>query len=142
MSITAFQTTYSKLLIHWNKIWTHNHLVGTQTLNYLVKLASLDKWLSVRLQTKWLWVQIPLQSLNKLHVSHLFQARGSLAFRLLWIVDPLCMWHDNNIQYWLTICSTGSQFILLNFNSLLWSLSLNQRQIYLLFMFYYFFDTF
>ena len=26
-------------------------------------MASLAKWLSVRLQTKWLWVQVPLQSL-------------------------------------------------------------------------------
>ena len=27
-------------------------------------MASLAKWLSVRLQTKWLWVRIPLQSVN------------------------------------------------------------------------------
>ena len=27
-------------------------------------MVSLAKWLSVRLQTKWLWVRIPLQSLN------------------------------------------------------------------------------
>ena len=30
--------------------------------------ASLAKWLSVRLRTKWLWVRIPLQSLNITHV--------------------------------------------------------------------------
>ena len=27
-------------------------------------MASLAKWLSVRLRTKWLWVGVPLQSLN------------------------------------------------------------------------------
>ena len=27
-------------------------------------MASLAKWLGVRLRTKWLWVRIPLQSLN------------------------------------------------------------------------------
>ena len=32
---------------------THNHLVCRWTL-------SLAKWLSVRLQTKWLWVPVPL----------------------------------------------------------------------------------
>ena len=57
----------------WNKrnIWrwndcngtrTHNQLVRKQTLNHSVKLASLAKWLSVRLGNRWLWVQIPLQS--------------------------------------------------------------------------------
>ena len=37
---------------------THNHLVHKRTLNYLAKLAklaSLAKWLSVRLRNKWLW---------------------------------------------------------------------------------------
>ena len=37
--------------------------VLTTQLNHL---ASLAKWLSVRLRTKWLWVQIPLQSLIRL----------------------------------------------------------------------------
>ena len=44
---------------------------GTRTHNYLVKepyhlakLASLAKWLSVRLQTKSLWVRVPLQPLK------------------------------------------------------------------------------
>ena len=40
-------------------------------------MASLTKWLSVRLQTKWLWVQVPLQSL-KLQISYLFRAWSSL----------------------------------------------------------------
>ena len=45
-------------------------------------LASLAKWLSVRLRTKWLWVQTLLPSL-KLQKSHLFRARSSLTFRQL-----------------------------------------------------------
>ena len=37
---------------------------GTRTHNHLAKLASLAKWLSVRLQTKSLWVRVPLQPLK------------------------------------------------------------------------------
>ena len=77
----AFQsesTLYSclnvKEILAWNrsKIWslsdyrgtlTYNHLDCKQTLNHLAKLASLAKWLIVRLRTKSLWVQVPLQSL-------------------------------------------------------------------------------
>ena len=36
-----------------NGIRTHNHLVRKRTLNHLVKLTSLAKLLSVRLQTTW-----------------------------------------------------------------------------------------
>ena len=36
------------------------------SLIILKKLASLAKWLSVRLQNKWLWVQIPLLSIPQL----------------------------------------------------------------------------
>ena len=54
---------------------THNHLVLKQTLNHLTKLY-LHLW------TKWLWVQVQLQSL-KLHISHLLQAKSSLAFKQL-----------------------------------------------------------
>ena len=45
-----------------NVIQTHNHLAHKRTLNHLAKLACLAKWLSVCLQTKWLWVQITLLS--------------------------------------------------------------------------------
>ena len=41
-----------------NGIRTHNRIVCKWTLNHvaeLAKLASLAKWLSVRIQTKWLW---------------------------------------------------------------------------------------
>ena len=38
------------------------------------------RWNVVRLQTKWLWVRVPLQSL-KLQISRLFRARSSLTFK-------------------------------------------------------------
>ena len=41
---------------------------------------NLAKWLSVHLQTKWLWVRIMLLSL-KLQIWCLLQARSSLTFR-------------------------------------------------------------
>ena len=40
-----------------------SHLVHTRTLNHLAKLVSYDKWLSVCLSTKCLWIRIPLLSL-------------------------------------------------------------------------------
>ena len=43
-------------------IRTHNRLVRKRTLNHLAKTTILAKWLSVRLQTKWVWVCIPLLS--------------------------------------------------------------------------------
>ena len=51
--------------------------IFTTQLNHLTSLA---KWLSVRLQTKWLWVRFPLQSL-KLKISRLFPAGSSLKLR-------------------------------------------------------------
>ena len=50
-----------------NGIRTHNHLVHKRTLSRLAKLASLAKWLTIRLRTKWLWLRIPLQSLKLRH---------------------------------------------------------------------------
>ena len=43
-----------------NGIRTHNRLVRKRTLNHLAQQASLAKWVSVSLQIKWLWVQIPV----------------------------------------------------------------------------------
>ena len=42
--------------------------------------SSLAKWLSVCLQTKWLWVRISLLSLKR-QIWHLLWARSSLTFR-------------------------------------------------------------
>ena len=44
--------------------------------------TSLVKWLSVRLQTKWFWARVQLQSL-KFQVSRLLRARSSLTIRQL-----------------------------------------------------------
>ena len=60
-----------------NGIRTHNHLVRKWTLYHL---ASLAKWLSVRLRTKWLCVRIPLLPL-KLQIWRLLRTRRSLKFR-------------------------------------------------------------
>ena len=51
-------------------------------LCFLYFEISLAKWLSIRLQTKWFWVRVHLQSL-KLHVTRLLRARSSLTFRQL-----------------------------------------------------------
>ena len=52
-------------------------------LNHLVKpFGQLAKWFSVRLQTKWFWVRVKLQSL-KHQISHQLRAMSSLTFRQL-----------------------------------------------------------
>ena len=64
-----------------DKIITYSQMHHTdkysQQLNHL---ASLAKWPSVRLWTKWLWIRILLLSL-KLQIWCLFSARSSLTFR-------------------------------------------------------------
>ena len=47
-------------------IKTYNQMHRTDKYSQLSSIiqASLAKWLSVRLRTKWLWVRIPLQSLK------------------------------------------------------------------------------
>ena len=49
-----------------NGIRTHNHSIRKRILNHLAKLVGVSKcsWLRVNLQTKWLWVRIPLLSLD------------------------------------------------------------------------------
>ena len=69
MSMTIRKNQRNKLkyflsLSDCNWIRSHNQLVRKRTLSHLAKLAYLAKWLSIRLRTKWLWVQIPFQSLN------------------------------------------------------------------------------
>ena len=59
----------------------------------------MAKWLSVRLQTKWLWVRIPLQSL-KLQIWRLLRARSSLTFRqTIECRFTLKLVHDMTITY-------------------------------------------
>ena len=64
----SFQTILSDC--NWTR--THNHLAPKQTQNHLAKLTSLAKWLSVPFRTKWLWVQVQLQSL-KLQICTYFE---------------------------------------------------------------------
>ena len=61
-----FSNLIMKLFSDCNGTRTHNQLVRKQTLNHLAKLANSVKMigLSVRLRTKWLWLRVPLQSLN------------------------------------------------------------------------------
>ena len=82
-----------------NEIRTHNHLVRKRTLNHLAKLARLAKWLSVRLQTKSLWIRISLLSL-KLQIWRLLRVRSSLIFRQT--IECGSLW--NSYVTWLT-CS-------------------------------------
>ena len=48
----------------------------------------LRKWLSVGLQTKWLWFQVPPQSLNS-HIFRLFRAESSFILRQLESIDSV-----------------------------------------------------
>ena len=59
-----------------------NHVWLQLDSNHLAKLASLAKWSSVRLRTKWFWIRVQLQSLH-LQISCLLRARSSLTFRQL-----------------------------------------------------------
>ena len=70
--------------------WTEAYLGTRQesAIELFPKIINNSKWLSVRLQTKWLWVRIPLQLL-KFQISRLFWARSSLTFRQLQSADSL-----------------------------------------------------
>ena len=70
-----------------NGIRTYIHLVRKRKLNRIIKCtvqistqkiaqsfkASLAKWLSVRLRTKWFWIRVRLQSRKLNHLSHLLK---------------------------------------------------------------------
>ena len=61
----------------------------------------MAEWLIVCLWTKWLWVQVQLQSL-KLQISCLLQAKSSLTFRQLQSVDSLwntyMTWQEHTVK--------------------------------------------
>ena len=78
---------YSNDLSDCNGTRTRNPLIRKQTLNHLAKLVSLVTWLNVRLQTKWLSVRVPLQTL-KIQISRLFQAKQGVP------------WHSGNCRVW------------------------------------------
>ena len=81
---------------------THNLLYHKRTLNHSAKLASLAKWLSVPLWTKWLSIWVKLQSF-KFQISSLLWARSSLTFRQLQSVDSLwnayVTWQENTVNF-------------------------------------------
>ena len=70
-----------------NGIRTYIHLVRKRKLNRIIKCtvqistqkiaqsfkASLAKWLSVRLRTKWFWIRVRLQSRKLNHLNHLLK---------------------------------------------------------------------
>ena len=98
-----------KALLDWSRchIWslndrnvirTYNQLVGKLTTQ-LNHLAILVKWLSVRLQTKWLWVRIKLLSL-KFQIWRLLLAMRFSTFRqtIECRFTETRTWHDNNVQ--------------------------------------------
>ena len=69
-----------------NGTWTHNHLVGKRTLNYLAKLTSLAKWLNSRLRTN----------------NSGFQSRYSrLNFRYRACFEQEVPWHSDNYEVWI-----------------------------------------
>ena len=72
---------------------THKHLVPIRNFNHLVK------WLSVRLQTKDLWVRVPLQSL-KLQIPSPVSSKEFLDIQatIVLIHSEKCTCHHNNIQ--------------------------------------------
>ena len=57
--------------------------------------SSLAKWLSVRLRSKWLWVRVPMQSLNSYEVerSGLFEA---ININVLYDYHPLSIYKNKN----------------------------------------------
>ena len=51
---------------------TVKRTIQISTHNTAQSLASLAKWLSVRLRTKWLWVRVPLQSFLRSFIQNSF----------------------------------------------------------------------
>ena len=81
-------------------------------------MASLTNWLSVCLQTKWLWVWVPLQSL-KLQILRLFRARSSLTFRQLTIECRFTLKHVRDMVRTYSHINDKSKLLLLqNINNL------------------------
>ena len=77
------------LVFKWLQKDSNPRLIRSKTtFNHLAKLDSLAKWWSVCLQTKWLWVRIPLKSL-KLQISRLYRAWSSCKFKQLQCLHSL-----------------------------------------------------
>ena len=72
---------------------THNHLVCKRTYNHLAK------WLSVCLQTKWLWVQVLLQSLEKVNLRN-FEFQFMLIQILILLLPKGSIYRSIQIGEW------------------------------------------
>ena len=113
---TYMEIFKSAFLSDCNWTRTRHHLVHKRTLNHLAKLASLAKWLSVRLWTKWLWARVPSCShLNFRFCAYFEQGVPwhSGKYRV-WVHSETRTWHDKNIQ---TVC-------ICKFSKNVWSASL------------------
>ena len=57
--------------------------------------ASLAKWLSVRLWTKWLWVPVQLQSLIEINVRILSKRLTFITIQTIAIIQSVFFWQGN-----------------------------------------------
>ena len=78
-----------------NRIQTQNHLVCEQTINHLVKLAFLAKWLSACLPTKRLWVRISLLSFLTVYIMF------CLFWNFIFFNLAFCYWHFRLYKHFL-----------------------------------------
>ena len=90
---------------HWRYVATGLKPRTTYFVNdHSAILASLAKWLSVCLRTKWFWVRIQLQSLKR-QILRLLRARtwysGNCRVR---IHSETHTWHDKDIQSEIGVC--------------------------------------
>ena len=77
---------------------TYNHLVCKPILNHLAKLASLVKWVNVRLQAKWLWVRVMFHLCHRESVfmafTHSLKLRHITVKQVFWTAHfPLELFH-------------------------------------------------
>ena len=85
--VPCHSSNYRVYIHSETRTWHDNNIQSNASYRWVLTtqlnhLASLTKWLSVFLLTKWLWVWIQLLSL-KLQILQLFWARSSLIFRQL-----------------------------------------------------------
>ena len=100
LTLNLFVAQYNRSLSDCNWTGTCNYLVHKWILNHLanhLSRASLAKWLSVHLQTKWLWVQKSSCSHLNFRFCTCFEQgvpSHSGNYRV-WIHSETRKWHDN-----------------------------------------------
>ena len=80
------------------RTYSQIHRTGKYSQDSLNHLASLAKWLSVRLRTKWLWVRIPLQSQSIIFLTLVNQFNG---------FDMIGTLIVNGLKNLIFVCFTG-----------------------------------